>query len=249
MSARMSRAAKLGVGAVALIALGTGIYLLFLRGPTTDIGRLAAWSDSACDGTFTHTTRSPGGLEGFGRPTVENEFGTGFKLVLDHAGSRVDFLDCEVGGSALLYMGFESNAAALHAAKDDTGKPLCQLDSAVFFTGNKAHMRDYCERLGGAITQPPHPRRPPISSHYPPSRPCGNLHFDKSPRDATDIRVGGGSCSQAIAFVRGTHAGCARGVCDNAGYRCDDRSVATQVLAVGCRNLKTKITWGYGGYY
>ena len=159
---QMNRAAKLGVAAVAWIALGIGIYLLFLRGPTTDIGKLAAWSNSACDssgGKFTHTTRAPGGSEGLGPNTVRNEFGSTFKRVLDREGTRVDFLDCEVGGSALLYMQFQSNQAALEALKANAGKAstrsLCQLDNALFFTGNRINFREYCDRLGGRITMGP----------------------------------------------------------------------------------------------
>jgi hypothetical protein len=158
MLTQMNQAVKLGVAAGALIALGVGIYLLFLRGPTTDIGKLTAWSDSACasgGGTFTHETHSPGGTEGLGPHTVENEFGPAFKRILDQEGTRVDVLDCEVGGSGLLYMQYRSNDVAVEAARANTGKTLCQLDDAVFFTGNRVHMRDYCNRLGGTITEPP----------------------------------------------------------------------------------------------
>jgi len=158
----MNRPVKVGFAAAALIAAGVGVYLVFLRGPTSDIGRLTAWSNSACEssgGNFTHTTRSPGGSEGLGPHTVENWFGSAFKRILDRDGTRVDFLDCEVGGSALLYMQFPSNQAALEALKANGGRAsarsLCQLDSALFFTGNRTNFREYCDRLGGRITLGP----------------------------------------------------------------------------------------------
>jgi len=158
----MNRRVKVGLAVGALIAVGVGVYLVFLRGPTSDIGKLTAWSNSACDssgGKFTHTTRSPGGSEGLGPHTVENWFGSAFKRTLDREGTRVDFLDCEVGGSALLYMQFQSNQAALEALKANGGKAstrsLCQLDNALFFTGNRINFREYCDRLGGRITLGP----------------------------------------------------------------------------------------------
>jgi hypothetical protein len=158
----MSRPVKAGLAAAALIVVGVSVYLVFLRGPTSDIGKLTAWSNSACDssgGKFTHETRSPGGSEGLGSHTVENWFGSAFKRILDRDGTRVDFLDCEVGGSTLLYMKFQSNQAALEALKANAGKAstrsLCQLDDALFFTGNRTNFREYCDRLGGLITLGP----------------------------------------------------------------------------------------------
>lgn len=158
----MNRRVRVGLAVAALVAVGVAAYLAFLRGPTSDIGKLTAWSKSACDssgGRFTHETRSPGGSEDLGPRTVENWFGSAFKRILDRDGTRVDFLDCEVGGSALLYMQFQSNQAALEALKANAGKAstrsLCQLDNALFFTGNRINFREYCDRLGGRITLGP----------------------------------------------------------------------------------------------
>jgi hypothetical protein len=158
----MNRPVKVGLAAVALIAAGAGFYLVFLRGPTTAIGKLTAWSNAACDssdGMFTHETRFPGGSEGLRPHTVENWFGRDFKRVLDRDGTRVDLLDCEVGGSSLIYMEFQSSEAALAALSANAGKvstrSLCQLDNALFFTGNRINFREYCDRLGGQITLGP----------------------------------------------------------------------------------------------
>jgi hypothetical protein len=89
--------------------------------------------------------------------------------------------------------------------------------------------------------------RPPISTDYPPSSPCGDTHFDSPPTNAMSIRVAGGSCTQAVTLVRRTHEHCARGICDIGTFRCDEHDIATGVLAVYCRNRKTKITWDSGG--
>jgi hypothetical protein len=90
-------------------------------------------------------------------------------------------------------------------------------------------------------------RRPPISSAYPPSSPCGSLHFDKPPHNADEIRVAGGNCDKAMALVRRTHEKCTYSVCDTGDYRCDEGNPATGVLSVYCRNRETKITWTSSG--
>jgi hypothetical protein len=89
--------------------------------------------------------------------------------------------------------------------------------------------------------------RPPISSSYPSSSPCGSLSFDKPPRNADDVRVAGGNCEQAAALVRRTHEQCAYSVCDTGDYRCDEHDIATGVLSVYCRDRETKVTWTSSG--
>jgi hypothetical protein len=92
--------------------------------------------------------------------------------------------------------------------------------------------------------------RPPILADYGPTTPCeDDLHFHAPPYNATSIRVSGeATCAHAAALVRRIHERCTYLPCNTAEVRCDAHDVATQVLAVYCRNLEYKAAWYFSAY-
>ena len=110
----------------------------------------------------------------------------------------------------------------------------------------RSHAAPRAERLAHATDQSSaqrHPR-PPVSTNYGPSSPCGDIDFDRPPFRAADIRVAGaGGCEEAVTLVGRAHDDCSSGNCDIAGYRCNANSAYTQVLDIDCRSLENKVTW------
>ena len=88
--------------------------------------------------------------EGWSGDFFANHYGTRLKRVFDAHGTELDGLACDYGGEGMLFLQFAAPRYASHAARLNTGLPVCQTKTAIF-NGAQDHLLDYCSRLGGEM--------------------------------------------------------------------------------------------------